>query len=166
MKDQLIEQVSDQEERDKLNPVPSQSLYESDPFLSNGLVVYRLKDSLLKHGNLIVAFDFDDTVYDFHQRGSEYPKLINLIRKCHQLGWPLVMYTSRSGDRLKPAVEYCEQNDIPFDYVNDHVPGVPYTGGKVHYNILLDDKAGLASAYDALSEVVHWAENRIKQQQD
>lgn len=80
--------------------MPQQGLYETDPYLNNDLVFYRLKDTLLKYGKLIVAFDFDDTLFDYYNMGSEYPKLIELLKRCKKLGFVMMLYTSRANDKL------------------------------------------------------------------
>lgn len=162
----LMKTLSTQEERDAVNPPPHTGLYETDPYLNDDLVIYRLKNALLQHGKLIVAFDFDDTVFDFHTRGSEYPKLLSLLKRCKKLGFVLLLYTSRTGDELAESLRWLEQRDLLPDYVNENVPGIPHTGGKHYYNVFLDDKAGLKSAYDALHEVVAWAESRQKNEEE
>lgn len=37
-------------------------------------------------------------------------------------------------------------------YINQSPPYIPYSGNKVYYNILLDDRAGLSAAYEILYE--------------
>ena len=52
----------------------------------------------------------------------------------------------------------CEKVGISIDYINESPPYIPFTGNKVYYNILLDDRAGLRSAY----EILYKAKERIK----
>ena len=45
---------------------------------------------------------------------------------------------------------YLRENNIPYDSINEDPAFIKIPGKKVYYNILLDDRAGLPSAYKAL----------------
>lgn len=48
-------------------------------------------------------------------------------------------------------IKYLEANHIPFDAINESPKFVPVAGSKkMYFNILLDDRAGLSSAYKCL----------------
>ena len=57
--------------------------------------VQRLITEYNKHKNLIIAFDFDNTVFDYHKEGNqyEYDDVIDLLKYCYDLGMTLVLYT-------------------------------------------------------------------------
>ena len=37
-----------------------------DPYLDNNLCVDRLVENWKQHGKIIIAFDFDNTIYDYY----------------------------------------------------------------------------------------------------
>lgn len=117
-------------------------------------VVDRLVDEWRKHGKLIIAYDFDGTVHDFHKKGHTYTKTIALIRRCREIGAHLIVYTCRPKEQHDEVIKYLNENDIPFDKVNEDMDFITFGGGKIYYNHLLDDRAGLPSAYRTLVKAV------------
>ena len=66
--------------------------------------VQRLITEYNKHKNLIIAFDFDNTVFDYHKEGNqyEYDDVIDLLKYCYDLGMTLVLYTCEENiDKIK-----------------------------------------------------------------
>lgn len=125
-----------------------------DRFLSDNNAIERLLLEYAKYGQLVVAFDFDSTVYDYHDAGDKFDFVIDLLREAKKLGCYLVVWTCRS-EKYYPFIrEYLEVNDIPYDSINEECPAVRFNSQKIYYNILLDDRAGLSSAYLILSEVL------------
>ena len=53
----------------------------------------RLKNEYDKYGKLIVAFDFDNTIYDFHKNGGDYSEVIDLLKECIKLEFDLILLT-------------------------------------------------------------------------
>lgn len=127
----------------ELPPIHSFERIISDPYADTYLFMHRLIKEYMEHGKLIVAYDFDDTVFDYHKKGFTYDRVINLLRKCHKAGFFLIVSTSREDARIPEVKEYLEKNDIPYDLINENAPFVPYTAKKIYYNVLLDDRAGL-----------------------
>lgn len=128
------------------------------------------KERLVKeyetHGKLVVGFDFDNTVYDCHANGGNYMNVIKLLQRCKELGFILCLYTAEARpEHLNWKVLYCEKYGIKPDYVNDSplLGGVEKTN-KPFFNILLDDRAGLESAFYTLEHVVKYAETKSMQQ--
>lgn len=114
-----------------------------------------------KYGKLYVAFDFDNTIFDYHNNGGDYSQVINLLKECSELGFTLILFTSNDDvTKHNWMKEYCSHFSIKVDYVNEN-PIVLNTK-KPYYNILLDDRAGLESAWCSLSYVVE----TIKRKQD
>ena len=120
-----------------------------DRYLYETEAVNRLIEDYMKHEKLIIAYDFDNTVRDYHNRGDTYPKVIELIKKAYQQGHTLVVYTANVD--LDFVRDYLIEEEIPFDAINQDVISPLMKTGKIYYNILLDDRAGLASAYRELS---------------
>lgn len=52
----------------------------------------------------------------------------------------------------------CNKVGISIDYINKSPPYIPFTGNKIYYNIMLDDRAGLSASY----EILYRTKERIK----
>lgn len=112
----------------------------------------RLLDEYNKYGTLVVAFDFDDTVYDFHKKGFVYHDVINLLKELNKINCYLICWT---GQEDIPFVKsYLIENSIPFHAINENPPFHKSTSRKVYANAYLDDRAGLKQVYDDLSYLV------------
>jgi hydroxymethylpyrimidine pyrophosphatase-like HAD family hydrolase len=112
----------------------------------------RLADEYLKYGTLVVAFDFDDTVYDFHQKGRQYEEMIGLLKKLKSIDCYLICWTGQ--EDLEFVRSYLRLNDIPFDAVNENPPFHQSTSRKIYANAYLDDRAGLKQVFDELNSLV------------
>ena len=122
-----------------------------DYFNANNCTI-RLLDDYKRHGNLIVAFDFDNTIYDYHEIGCTFNDVICLLKECSELGFTMVLFTANEEkEKLDFCKEYCLKNGIRVDYINE---SPIMKTRKPYYNILLDDRAGLESAYKTLKAVV------------
>lgn len=118
-----------------------------DRYLNTELAIERLKQDYLKHKSLFVAFDFDNTVFDFFGVGDTFPALEGLLKLAKLRNCKLILFTGNEGERLKEIVQYCKDHGYEPDYVNEN----PFTPTrKPFYNILLDDRAGLNEAYRIL----------------
>ena len=110
-----------------------------------------------------MGFDFDNTIFDIHNNGGNYSDVINLLRECKKLGFILCLYTAElREDWLKWKVQYCGHFGIEPDYINES----PLLQGtkKPFFNILLDDRAGLESAYETLKTVIDYANSKSNKQ--
>ncbi|NQX71315.1 hypothetical protein HQN90_35045 [Paenibacillus alba] len=122
-----------------------------DFYLEDANVIERLVTEWKKYNNLVIAYDYDNTVYDFHRRGHQYHDVIQLLRECKAFGAHLVVFTASADANFPSIINYLEANEIPFDAINESPSFVPVAGGKkIYFNILLDDRAGLSSAYHCL----------------
>ncbi|WP_260459672.1 hypothetical protein [Bacillus cereus] len=127
----------------------------SDFYLDEQNVTNRLVKEWEKYGSIVVAYDFDNTVYDYHKEGQTYDSVIQLLHECKENGAYLMVYTARKDNELAFVKEYLEQNSIPYDSINETPDFITCKGGKkLYYNILLDDRAGLPSAYRSLKSAV------------
>jgi hypothetical protein len=124
----------------------------NDPYLNSTNATTRLIKEWEDHGNLIIAYDFDGTVHDYHNEGHRFDKVIELLRDCKKLGAYLIVFSTSEPERHDFIKNYLDRWDIPYDAVNENMPGLPFKGGKIYYNILLDDRAGLESAYTSLKQ--------------
>lgn len=122
-----------------------------DPYLSMRKNQKRLIEEFARHGKLVVAYDFDNTVYDYHKKGYTFDLVINLLRTAKEMGCYLIVFTCSDKSRYDFIRNHLQENDIPFDAINENCPDTNFTkSGKIYYNILLDDRAGLEQAYTDL----------------
>lgn len=126
-----------------------------DPYLSQAVIEQRLLDEYVKYRKLIVAVDFDDTLYDFHQKGFEYPQLVETVRRCNRAGFFVMVFTDLSPGKAELVEQIYGKYGLRFDSINKSPDYLPFgSNGKPYYNILLDDRAGLPSALEALKAVL------------
>lgn len=118
------------------------------PYLNHTACVARLEEWHAKNGRLIVAYDFDNTVYDYHSKGHDYSEVVALLRRAKAAGCYLIVFTGNEDRAL--VAGYLAENAIPYDAINEHAPFAPSPARKVYYNLLLDDAAGLESAFRQL----------------
>ena len=94
--------------------------------------------------NPIVAVDFDGAL----SLDSQYPNigrfnthLYEALMKLRGIGWSIVLWTCREGKELKEAVEWCANNGLEFDAINENSSHVPFKSRKVVADIYIDDRA-------------------------
>jgi hypothetical protein len=116
----------------------------NDRYFSTAQSIKRLMSQYKEHGKLIIAFDFDDTVFDYRQKGDTFHKIHRLLREAKKRGYTLILFTCREGMAQVLASKWCFSNGFGPDYLNDSPVG--NGGTKPYYNLLLDDKAGLRQA--------------------
>lgn len=122
----------------------------TDPYLIQDNVVARLVREWRRYGRILIAYDFDDTVFDCHGVGSTHEKVINLLKTCKDIGALFIVNTCRGEEDYEFVKKYLDEKGLPYDKINENFDFAGVTGTKVYANIVLDDKAGLPSAYEAL----------------
>lgn len=118
-----------------------------DRYLNQSESIKRLVEDYKKYNNLFIAFDFDNTVYDYHKVGDTFPNLEKLLRFLKSNNFTLILFTGNEGNKLEEIIEYCKNHGYEPNYINDNP--IMKTR-KPYYNILLDDRAGLSEAYQTL----------------
>ena len=115
--------------------------------------------------NKIIAFDLDDVLCyrtsnegDLEKYKSCKPikSMINILNKCKSKGYKIIIYTSRGMTVFKGNRDLIYDN--LFDTTTKQLKewGVNYDQlimGKVHYDLLIDDKALNNSEIKSLSDV-------------
>lgn len=96
----------------------------------------------------IAAIDFDGTLVEdqFPGIGPMNKRMFLICKNMQQHGVKLILWSSRNGEQLQKAVEFCKAQGLEFDAVNENLPEVMhyYGGGdtrKVFADIYIDDKA-------------------------
>ena len=125
-------------------------LENGDSYLNDSLAISRLLEEYEKFGNLIVGVDFDSTIFDLYETNLDVTKVINLILKCQDAGFTLCMWSAiPDSHSLTYKKRISKDIGINFQYFNESP--VMNDSRKPHFNILLDDRAGLRSAHNILS---------------
>lgn len=115
----------------------------------------KLIEQYKQHRKLIIAFDFDDTVFPYSKDvdGFIISKCQECVRKANEQGHDVILFTCRDDQRI-PS-QYFHFNNMRYDYFNESpVKDVDTGMGKIYYNILLDDKAGLYESLSTLQQVL------------
>jgi len=146
-----------QKDRDFVyNLIPIIEKHVSDRYLNQSECVKRLLNDYRTHNSLFVAFDFDDTLFDYHKRGDSFFKLETIIKEAKSLNCKLILFTANEGNKLPVILKYLENMGIIPDFINEN-PLMDTR--KPFYNILLDDRAGLREAYETLQITLNLIKN-------
>lgn len=135
--------------------------------LNTRTAALRLLKEYKEHNGLVVGFDFDNTVYDYHNVGLDCSAVIEILQKCSKLGFQLCLWTIDDGCpnsmTVEDKLEWCVERAINVNYVNSSpvIIGEEFAT-KPFFNVLLDDRAGLESAYHSLAYVIDYIENNGK----
>jgi hypothetical protein len=128
-----------------------------DKYLKFDSAYDRLWAEYQKYGSLIVAVDFDDTIFDFHGTGESYEQVRQLVRDLHKANCFIAIWT---GNQNTEFIEtFLAENDIPHNSINDEAPVSKKMLGdkiprKLYANVYLDDRAGLNHVYNDLRRLL------------
>ena len=95
----------------------------------------------------VYAIDFDDTLAytRFPEIVAPNKKMVALTRALKAQGHKIILWTSRAGEDLTAAVEWCRAQGIVFDAVNEPLPEQIKKWGndtrKIFADFYIDDKA-------------------------
>jgi hypothetical protein len=103
--------------------------------------------------NKSLLIDFDGTVVEhaFPRIGKPMPQVFEVLKELQEAGWKLILWTCREDVEGEPkmqflteAVEFCRQNGIEFDAVNesfeDFREGQPSLKRKPYATWCIDDR--------------------------
>jgi hydroxymethylpyrimidine pyrophosphatase-like HAD family hydrolase len=109
---------------------------------------------------LVLGIDFDGTIVEeaFPEIGKIKPKTVQLMQEAIEAGHLLIVWTARSGQAEIDAINFLNENNIPYHYVNEN-PEDPYAirgeqGRKIFCDYYLDDRALHVNDIDKLFEVI------------
>lgn len=134
-----------------------------DEYLKEGAAYDRLLHEYQKYGSLVIAVDFDSTIFDYFGKGESYEMVKQLVRDLHNIGCKIIIW---SGTEDVPKIShYLEKQDIPYDAINENlVINGRWVDGKdsrkVYSNCLLDDRSGLLQVYNDLTRLVSEVKKR------
>ena len=95
----------------------------------------------------IVAIDFDGTVSEdigYPKIGAPKPGALECMKKLHESGTYIIIWTCRSGKEVKRVKKYLEEHQFPFDLINEnhpiHVAQYKEDSKKIFANVYCDDR--------------------------
>lgn len=106
-----------------------------------------IRRAMRKNDSLIIAVDFDGTICtnNYPNCGSPNTVLIKKLIRLREAGHKLILWTCRTDNELKVAVDYCKKYGLEFDKINENLDELVqmFEGDtrKVVADIYLDDKA-------------------------
>ena len=113
----------------------------------------RLQDEYKKYGKLIIAVDWDDTLYNYHKvKGRTYNDVINLLRRWKEKA-QIIIFTGAGIERFEEIENYCIKENIPYHGINCD-SSIKTGGRKLYANVYLDDRAGLPLVYSHLVAII------------
>lgn len=95
----------------------------------------------------IAAIDFDGTLvtHEWPNIGKPIPEVVTFVKDLQSRGWKLILWTCRTGSKLREAVKYCNKVlNLRFDAVNNNLPETIRSYGdcrKVNADLYIDDRA-------------------------
>lgn len=114
---------------------------------------------------MTIAVDFDGTIvtHAYPKIGKEIPGAVATLLRLQKDGHRLIMWTSREGDLLKEAIEYCHAKGLEFFAANEHYAAEPLPDSgnrpkacrKLTADLYIDDRnLGGFPGWEAVYEMV------------
>lgn len=133
-----------------------------DTYFSIKEGIKKLIDDYKLYGNIIIAYDFDDTVKP-SELNNRCDAVVNLLQICSELEFTMICYTARrTTNDIDDVKKVLDDLDIRHDYINEdsyHIKKQIGDGDYAHkiiYSVFLDNRAGLYSAYQILIGFLDW----------
>ena len=94
---------------------------------------------------MIIAVDFDGTIVEhaYPKIGRELPFAVDSLKMLQDEGIRLILWTSRYGELLDDAVNYCKARGLEFYAVNRNFPEEQFDSNvsrKIVADIYIDDR--------------------------
>jgi hypothetical protein len=110
--------------------------------------VTKLVNQYNQHNSLVIGVDFDFTLYD-PETDTIHQELVDLLHLAQDKNCILCLWTANT-ERLQYIIGKCAQAGLYFSYINESPITIAGGSTKPHFNILLDDTAGLGQAIEIL----------------
>ncbi len=100
---------------------------------------------MISKDKLIIAVDFDGTIVEDAYPGIGEPRIFafETLKRLHQDGHRLILWTYRCNNKLDDAVEFCRLQGIEFYAVNKSFPEEDFNGDvsrKIMADLFIDDR--------------------------
>jgi len=118
----------------------------------------RLYNEWKTHGKILIAADWDSTIEHWPTivNDEDRKEVIELLQAAYNIGAYITIWTACKPDRFEEIQKRCDELKIPISSINKNPIDLPYGNhGKIFYNILLDDRAGLLEAMNNLRVVMN-----------
>ena len=129
-----------------------------DEYLKPNASFLRLLKEYNEHKSLVLAYDFDNTVYDFHKKHETYDDVIELLRELKGVNCYLICFTANLDKQF--IEKFLNSWEIPYDAINENPPFFKSDARKIYFNALLDDRCGLKQVYDELKLLIEIIKNK------
>ena len=92
---------------------------------------------------MIIAVDFDHTLSNagYPHIGQPNKPLFDALIKLKSQGHNIILWTCREDIQLQQAVDWCKEQGLEFDAVNENVPWIGFYSRKVCADVYIDDLA-------------------------
>lgn len=117
----------------------------------------------------VYAIDFDNTLAytRFPEIIGPNKKIVASTRALKAQGHKIILWTSRAGEDLTAAVEWCKRQGIIFDAVNEPLPEQIKRWGndtrKIYADFYIDDRAmSVSAAENTMDELAAIVSNMEK----
>lgn len=131
-----------------------------DEYLRPNASFLRLLKEYEQYKSLVIAYDLDNTLYDFHKKGETYTMVMDLLKELKGIGCYMICFTANSDKDF--VLKYLTDNNIPFDVINENPPFFKCDERKIYFNALLDDRAGLQQVYTELNLLLTIIKKQVK----
>lgn len=132
-----------------------------NPYLEVENCVDRLYREYKQHPKLIIAVDYDDTLYDYHNKGYTYEDTINVLKRCQEKGFYICIFTGSPVDKYPSIMAYCKSLGLEIATINKNPIPLPFgNDGKMYFNVLIDDRAGIGQTLEILNKLLDKIDNK------
>jgi len=102
----------------------------------------------------IIAVDFDGTLCEhvYPEIGEPKKEVLDWIYEQQRQGAKIILWTCREGFELKKAIDWCRDQGLIFDAINENIPELKnreFGIRKPYADIYLDDRAMDLSMFQA-----------------
>ena len=109
--------------------------------MENKAIISKLGEKKKPKGTIAVDFDGTIVTHEFPEIGKDIGAF-SVLKKLQANGVKLALWTMRSGETLQKAVDFCKENGIDFDYVNENTFQKRWTSSpKLYAELYIDDAA-------------------------
>lgn len=126
--------------------------------MKKNIYIERLAKEWMQHGRIILAIDFDNTIYPYEtlDNKDDMNKAIGIIKEAQNVGTYNVIFTASNKERHPEILAYCKEKGINVDSINTNPIELPYgKEGKIYYNINICDRSGMNEALDTLEAAMY-----------
>lgn len=128
-----------------------------DKYLKENSAYNRLYTEYQKYKSLIVAVDYDCTLFDFHGTGDSFEMVKQLVRDLYSIGCKIIIWSG--SENIDDIDVFLRKENVPYHLINENlIVNGNWASGKdsrkVYANVYIDDRAGLSEVYSTLTKLV------------